>query len=156
MKRGMNAREVLANAERMRKDAEAELRDNPYLKGRAYYISDVCHDLSIFDWWHDRLSISQLKQMEGFLKAAIRMGYDGYACFKVGAEGCASGMWAYKVMSLDGRSPDDAEFIYRSFQARHNYWEHYTADGQSIARRRGLKYGEIKTPNQLRKMMAES
>jgi hypothetical protein len=153
MKRGMNAREVLANAERLRRDAENELRDNPYLKGKAYYIRDVCHDLSIFDWWHDRLSISQLKQIEGFLKTAIRMGYDGYVCFKVGAEGCASGMWAYKVGSLDGRSPDDAEFIYRSFQSRHNYWEHYTADGQSLARRKGLAYGEIRTPKELRKVM---
>lgn len=59
--------------------------------------------------------------MEKFLKEAIKLGYKGYVCFKVGATGCANGMWAHKEESLDGYSPD-GDFLYKSFTPAYNYW----------------------------------
>lgn len=101
-------------------------------RGMRLRIREVCTDLSIFDWWNDTLSLSQLKAMRSFLKTAIKNGYDGYVCFKVGAKYCASGMWAYKNESTTGYSPD-GEALYRSFQASHNYWDACDANNNWLA-----------------------
>ena len=88
----------------------------------AYKMSAVCEELSIFDWWKDTLSLSQLKQMKKFLETAIKLGYTGYVCFKVGASGCAHGMWASQKESENGHSPDDDEVLFHSFRSGDNYW----------------------------------
>lgn len=93
----------------------------------AFRMDAVYDDLSIFDWWNDTLSIHQLEDMKKFLKEAIKLGYDGYVCFKVGATGCANGMWAHKELSTTGYSPDGA-CIYKSFTPDYNYWS-ITLDG---------------------------
>ena len=94
-----------------------------------YKISGVCNGLSIFDWWNEDLSISQLKKMEEFLHKAIELGYTGYVCFKVGAAGCSHGMWASKVESTDGYSPD-GETLFRGFRnGDYNSWDACLADG---------------------------
>lgn len=84
-------------------------------------ISVVYGNLSIFDWWNDYLSLTQLKQMRDFLKTAGEMGYNGYVCFKVGAKGCSHGMWAFKEESTTGYSPD-GECLHHSFRSGDNYW----------------------------------
>ena len=61
-------------------------------RGCSREIRQVYDDLSIFDWWPERLTITHMKQMRTFLREAIKLGYDGYVCFKVGASGCANGM----------------------------------------------------------------
>ena len=99
----------------------AELEAKPYKWGRRLKIEDVYSELGIFDWWHEYLSLSQLKQMRAFLNVAIKYGYTGYACFKVGAAGCAHGMWANKKESTNGFSPDGAE-LHHSFRSGDNYW----------------------------------
>ena len=82
----------------------------------------VYKELSIFDWWKERLSLSQLKQMKCFIEQSIKFGFDGYVCFKVGARGCANGMWAYKNESTNGYSPD-GDVLYHSFVSDENYWD---------------------------------
>lgn len=94
-----------------------------------YEIRKVCEPLSIFDWWPEYLSETKLKDMRKFLKAAIERGYTGYVCFKVGAAGCANGMWAHKAETEDGYSPD-GEFLYKSFTPSYNYWSVKAADGE--------------------------
>ena len=82
-----------------------------------------CYDrFSIFDWWPERLTVAHLKQMRTFLKEAIKLGYKGYVCFKVGASGCANGMWAHKMESTNGYSPADPEVLYRSFTPDYTYY----------------------------------
>lgn len=90
---------------------------------RKLRISAVCSDLSIFDWWNDYLSLSQLRQMKRFLKTAGELGFNGYVCFKVGAKGCSNGMWAYTNQSTDGYSPRDGAALYHSFVSGENYWD---------------------------------
>lgn len=85
-------------------------------------IEDVCDELSIFDWWNETLSLTQLKQMKKFLEVAGKLGYNGYVCFKVGAAYCAHGMWAYKKESTTGYSPD-GEVLYHSFRNGDNYYD---------------------------------
>lgn len=116
----------------------AELENRAYV--RFEYIHKVCNELSIFDWWNERLSVSQLKAMRMFLKNAIKLGYDGYVCFKVGAAGCASGMWAYKEDTKTGWSPD-GPYVYRSFLCKDNWWAYGDDDGNS---------GNAKTLRELR------
>ena len=94
-------------------------------RGCSREIRQVYDDLSIFDWWPERLTITHMKQMRTFLKEAIKLGYDGYVCFKVGASGCANGMWAYKEDGkVDGGSvySPDGDLIYRSFTPDYTYW----------------------------------
>ena len=71
------------------------------------------------------MTITHMKQMRTFLKEAIKLGYDGYVCFKVGASGCANGMWAHKeegrVVGQDVYSPD-GDAIYRSFTPDYTHW----------------------------------
>ena len=85
-------------------------------------IDDIYDDLSIFDWWPERLNVNHMKQMRAFLKEAIKLGYTGYVCFKVGASGCANGMWAHKEESTNGYSPE-GDCLYRSFTPDYTYWQ---------------------------------
>ena len=104
-----NARPVLERLEQMIGD------------GYSRPIRMIYDDLSIFDWWPERLTINHMKQMRTFLKEAIKLGYTGYVCFKVGASGCANGMWAFKNETTTGYSPD-GDAIYRSFTPDYTYY----------------------------------
>lgn len=137
MKNGMNAKEVLANVVTMIAEGEAYNAENKrWGQKRRWRIYSVCNELSIFDWWNEYLSISQLKQMRKFLETAITMGYTGYVCFKVGAKYCANGMWAHKQESEDGYSPD-GECLYHSFVSGANDWDIKLADGTWLHDRDG-------------------
>lgn len=94
---------------------------------KTIYIDDVYDTLSIFDWWKDTLSLSNLKDMRKFLREAVKLGYTGYVCFKVGSTGCSNGMWAYKAESTTGHSPD-GEALYKSFTPAYNYWAFSDSD----------------------------
>lgn len=133
---------------------------------KRYRIDDVYEELSIFDWWNEHLSLSQLKDMRKFLKEAIKLGYTGYVCFKVGATGCANGMWAHKAESTDGYSPK-GEFLYKSFTPSYNYWSIKAADGEIypktevVEEKRGdatyvshVGYDSCKTIKQLEQLVA--
>jgi hypothetical protein len=116
----MNAKEVLANVEKFMKESEEyKAQRGRYKK---FKIWDICEELGIFDWWPNELSYSQLKQMRSFLKTAISLEFEGYACFKVGSSGCANGMWVHKAESKDGYSPDGA-CIYHSFVSDYRTWD---------------------------------
>ena len=91
-------------------------------------IRNVYEQLSIFDWWNDYISVSQLKQMRSFLIKAGELGFNGYVCFKVGSIGCSHGMWANKKESTDGYSPDGA-CLHHSFVSNYNYWDCCNEDG---------------------------
>lgn len=91
-------------------------------EGKPRRMYEVYADLSIFDWWVDILTVTRMKQMRSFLKEAIKLGYTGYVCFKVGATGCANGMWAHKRESEDGYSPD-GDCLYRSFTPAYVRWD---------------------------------
>lgn len=82
-------------------------------------------ELSIFDWFKEKLSIADMKKMRVFLKEAIKLGYKGYVCFKVGASGCANGMWACINPTTDGYSPD-GDFLYHSFTPDYDCWRAYS------------------------------
>ena len=114
----------------------------------------VYNDLSIFDWWTERLSVNQMKQMRTFLKEAIKLGFTGYVCFKVGASGCANGMWAHKEESTDGYSPD-GDCIYRSFTPDYTYYA-TKKDGKFYPGEEtdGAKYDSCKTTKQLEELLA--
>lgn len=90
--------------------------------GARWRIEDVYKDLSIFDWWPEYLSTSHLKKMKTFLTQAISLGFDKYCCFKVGASGCANGMWASDAPTTDGYSPKDCKTLYRSFTPDYTYY----------------------------------
>lgn len=110
-------------------DRVDEKLDAIYEQGiKSYRIDDVYDELSIFDWWNERLSKTQLLDMQRFLREAIKLGYTGYVCFKVGATGCANGMWAHKQESEDGYSPK-GEVLYKSFTPSYNYWSVQDKDG---------------------------
>lgn len=89
--------------------------------GKKIRIDDVCDELSIFDWWKDYLTTANLKDMRSFLRTAVENGFTGYVCFKVGATGCANGMWAYKEESQNGYSPD-GDVMYKSFTPAYTNW----------------------------------
>lgn len=107
-----------------------ELEDFKARSGYAKKIAiiDVCDELSIFDWWKDYLSLSQLKQMKKFLDLAEKLGYNGYVCFKVGAKYCSNGMWAHKEETTTGYSPD-GECLYRSFTPEYTAFDRKFEDG---------------------------
>ena len=102
--------------------AELEEYKETYHRSRRLRINDVYDELSIFDWWNEYLSMTQLKDMRKFLKEAIKLGYTGYVCFKVGATYCSNGMWAHTEPSTDGHSPDGCPCLYKSFTPDYNYW----------------------------------
>lgn len=90
----------------------------------------VCNELSIFDWWTDYLSKSKLQEMRQFLSEAIKLGYTGYVCFKVGARGCANGMWAHTAdCTPEGYSPNGCPTLFRSFTPAYRYWDVTDKDG---------------------------
>lgn len=111
------------NAQEVLNRVEARIAEN-----RAFLIKDVCEELSIFDWWSEKLSRNRLNAMRNFLKEAIKLGYTGYVCFKVGAAGCADGMWAAVNESEDGYSPKGPT-LYRSFTPSYLYWDVTDKDG---------------------------
>lgn len=114
-------------------------------------IDKVYDDLSIFDWWPKKLNIGHLKQMQSFLKNAIKLGYTGYVCFKVGASGCANGMWASKAETTDGYSPK-GETMYRSFTPDYTYYS--VCDANDVWYPSSEHYNEVKTIKQLIKLIA--
>lgn len=131
-RKGLNAQEVLEVVDR-------------YIKAKGKYrIREVYKELSIFDWWPDWLYHSNLLEMSKFLKEAIKLGFTGYVCFKVGATGCANGMWAHLHESTDGYSPEGA-FIYKSFTPAYNYWEAHTEDGDKLTEIIGVDYDSLTT-----------
>lgn len=92
--------------------------------------ADCCKEFSIFDWWHEYLSKSNLQEMRQFLKEAIKLGYTGYVCFKVGAKGCSNGMWAHTELETDrGYSPMGCPTLFRSFTSAYRYWDVTDKDG---------------------------
>ena len=99
----------------------AWFEDNPYSRLR---ISDCYNEFSIFDWWPEYLTKSKLYEMRQFLKEAIKLGYTGYVCFKVGATGCANGMWAHTELETDdGYAPNNCPMLFRSFTPAYRYWD---------------------------------
>lgn len=136
---GLNAKEVLKNLEEIME------------KGKSVPIDDVYRDLSIFDWWKDNLSITNQKDMKEFLETAISYGYTGYVCFKVGATGCANGMWAHKKESTTGYSPD-GEVLYKSFAPDRNYWDAKLANDTWLAEKEE-RYDSINTIRKLRERL---
>ena len=122
-------------------------------EGWSRRIDVVYDDLSIFDWWKDKLSVAQMKQMRTFLKEAIKLGYTGYVCFKVGASGCANGMWAHKEETKDGYSPD-GDAIYRSFSPDYTYYS-FKKDGKWMPRD-DAAYDSLKTIKQLEEALANA
>lgn len=118
-------------------------------------------DLSIFDWWVDDLSLTRLKQMRTFLKEAIKLGYTGYVCFKVGVAGCANGMWAHKLPTTDGYSPK-CDFLYRSFTTNYTYWDicdyskgYGKGEAFKLSEAVGKEYDALKTAKDLENALAE-
>ena len=91
--------------------------------------------------------------MQSFLKNAIRLGFTGYVCFKVGASGCANGMWAHKESSTNGFSPD-GDVLYRSFTPDYTYWS-AEIDGKWIPDTDDEEYDSCKTVKELEKLIKE-
>lgn len=152
MKKGLNAQEVLDAVKGKIEELEAQKAKgfkHPY--NTRLRIRNVYRELSIFDWWNEYLSLTQLKDMQKFLKEAIKLGYTGYVCFKVGATGCANGMWAHKSESETGYSPE-GECLYKSFTPAYNYWQVKTSEGEWIP---NDNYNSIKTIKQLEKLLAK-
>ena len=121
----MNAREVLENIRQCINELMSgkSLRTTYRNGGKRFYIENVCEELSIFDWWEPTLSLSQLRQMERFTQTAIKLGFTGYVCFKVGAAGCSHGMWAHTDVSTNGYAPDTGDCLHHSFRSGDNYWD---------------------------------
>lgn len=134
-RKGLNAQEVLEQVDRL------------IAEGGKYKIRKVFRSLSIFDWWPDTLSQAKLKDMKRFLEEAIKLGFNGYVCFKVGATGCANGMWAHKEESYDGYSPDGA-YIYKSFTPAYNYWECKDDEGNNLTELLRVPFDSLKTIKQ--------
>ena len=150
-----NAKNVLAEVNKLIAELDEQKRRVPkYFSGKPYWrvkgfrMDDVYDRLSIFDWWTDTLGYSKLTQMRGFLREAIKLGFTGYVCFKVGASGCANGMWASTEESTNGMSPDGGETLYRSFTPDCTYWS-FTRNGEWLPSRE--EYDSIKTVRQLEK-----
>jgi len=126
-------------------------------RGCSREIRQVYDDLSIFDWWPERLTITHMKQMRTFLREAIKLGYTGYVCFKVGASGCANGMWACVNPTTDGYSPK-GDTIYRSFTPDYTYWS-FQKDGvwypkEGDPNNGNMKYDSLKTIKMLEQALA--
>lgn len=160
----LNAQPVLLAVEKWIRILEARYR---YYAGskwcQRHYccvpMREVYRELSIFDWWVDELTLSRLKEMRTFLREAIKLGFTGYVCFKVGASGCANGMWANKLPTANGYSPDGCDFLYRSFTPDYTYWD-ITYAGREyrddrLSYRTGRKFDAFKTARDLEKALRE-
>ena len=124
--------------------------DEMIARGASVSMRSACYDLSIFDWWVNTLTVTHMKKMRVFLREAIKLGYKGYVCFKVGASHCANGMWAHKKETENGYSPD-GDCLYRSFTPDYNYWA--WSDGETWYPD-GEHWDSIKTTKQLEEAMA--
>ena len=162
--KALNAQPVLLAVEKWIRILEARYRYYAYSKWcqRRYCrvpMREVCRELSIFDWWVDDLTLSRLKEMRTFLREAIKLGYTGYVCFKVGATGCANGMWANKLPTTNGYSPDGCDFLYRSFTPDYTYWDITYADRDDgddrLSYRLGKEYDALVTKKDLENALAE-
>lgn len=158
MEKSITVSSVLVEVENLLESIRERKSTIPkYWNGRPYYrlvpykVRDVCERLSIFDWFKDTLSESDLKHMQLFLKEAVKLGFTGYTCFKVGATGCANGMWAYKELSTTGYSPD-CDYLYRSFTPDCTYWQFSKND---ITYPSGEDYDSVKTIRDLEKLFGK-
>lgn len=151
MYKNHNAEVVLENVKKLLEQMEEE-KEKYSWRRPCVRTREVCDDLSIFDWWVDSLSMSHLKKMEDFLREAIRNEYTGYVCFKVGAHGCANGMWAHKAESEDGFSPDGA-FLYHSFTPDYTCWSVADDDGKTYPV--DDEWNTCKTKRQVRELIAQ-
>lgn len=145
-----NAQPVLNNVE------ELIAKGGSYnMRGKLEDGRTVYDTLSIFDWWPDKLTQNHLRQMKAFLKEAIKLGYTGYVCFKVGASGCSNGMWAYKEPTTTGYSPD-SDAIYRSFTPDYTYYA-VCVDGKWYPdeETNGEPYDSCKTTRQLEELISK-
>lgn len=150
-----NAKPVLEVVEAYIKELQ-EKRDQAqfsWQRRQSLYIREVYDELSIFDWWRDNLSLNNLIDMRKFLREAIKLGYTGYVCFKVGATGCANGMWAAKEESKDGYSPDGPT-LYKSFTPAYEYWS-INPDGKGFLPDRD-EYDKLKNIKMLEQYMKEN
>lgn len=132
------------NAQNVLENLNALIADCPK---DGYKTDDVYKRLSIFDWWVNTICLNRLKEMRSFLNEAIKLGYTGYVCFKVGAKYCANGMWAYKDESTDGYSPKNSAFLYRSFTPDYTCWQLCGSDGTIYPT--GQDWNSIKTIKRL-------
>ena len=146
------------NAAAVLEKVEARIAEN-----RTFLMDEVFEELSIFDWWRDTLSKSQLQEMRQFLKEAIKLGYTGYVCFKVGATGCSNGMWAERYETTTGHSSTLAPTLYRSFTPAYRYWDvtdrygHWEWVGKYESEEdRRTNYDRIKTIKQLEAFIEEN
>ena len=114
MTKTLNVQQVIDNVDK--------LLEKKYLA--PWNIEAVYNQLNIFDWFKDKLSVTDLKKMRAFLKQAQKLGFGAYVDFKVGVSGCANGMWAYKEPSTTGYSPD-GDHLYRSFTPDYTEWAFY-------------------------------
>lgn len=154
-----NAQPVLLAVEKYIRILEIRHKNYPkWYMGYKLYMRECCNDLSIFDWWVEDLSLTRLKEMRAFLKEAIKLGYTGYVCFKVGVSGCANGMWANKLPTTDGYSPK-CEFLYRSFTTDYTYWditfEGKTGKDSRLSYSLGYDFDDLKTIKDLERAIAE-
>lgn len=145
------------NKEKYNAPVVLEKLENMIEAGWSRRIDAVYDDLSIFDWWPEKLTVSHMKQMRTFIKQAIKMGFTGYVCFKVGASGCANGMWAYKTegkVNDDGYvySPD-GDFLYRSFTPDYTNWQ-ARIGGKFYPEDTGAEWDSCKTAKQLETTIA--
>ena len=160
--KALNAQPVLLAVEKWIRILETRKVEKPWCTWKHKVdMYEVCHELSIFDWWVNDLSISRLKEMRTFLKEAIKLGYTGYVCFKVGVSGCANGMWANKLPTTNGYSPD-CEFLYRSFTTDYTYWDicddtnGYGDKSYRLTKAVGKKYNELTTIKALEEALRQS
>ncbi len=149
-----NAQNVLEKVEKYIQIIEQANKTHEWLSGGEYHmygyyptkwglsIGKVYDELSIFDWWKDCLTLSNLKEMQIFLKTAIKNGFTGYVCFKVGVTGCANGMWASTKESDDGYSPKDGDTLYHSFVHGSNYWD-VEVNGEWLAKKIDKPYDKV-------------
>lgn len=145
----LNAKEVLKNLE----ERIEELKNAPFKK--CFYMTTVCDELNIFDWFQNTIALNKLTDMRKFLKESIKLGFDGYVCFKVGATGCANGMWAHKETSTDGYSPS-GDFIYKSFTPDYNCWQIRINDIAYPSRQTNEEFDKCKTIKQFENYIAEN
>lgn len=115
---------------------------------RKFSIRENYDRLSIFDWWKSDLTRGNLTDMRTFLKTAIELGYTGYVCFKVGATGCANGMWASVKETENGYSPKGRS-LYRSFTPAYTYWSFCDDNEVWYPSTKGDEFDSLKTKKDL-------